>query len=100
MLSFFASNFFLSCYFYVPKSCFQGGRVKAVIGAAGGILIPDAVTQVLINYLHRKLDPLVAVKVPRLYHMVSLRTFFRSSFGFKNLTQTQKQAQYVLLLWI
>ncbi|PIN04907.1 Gamma-glutamyltransferase [Handroanthus impetiginosus] len=51
-----------------------GGQVKAVVGAAGGLLIPDAVTQVLINYLKENMDPFVAVTIPRFYRKVRLFT--------------------------
>ncbi|KAL7098654.1 hypothetical protein ACP275_09G031600 [Erythranthe tilingii] len=51
-----------------PTILVKGGRVKAVVGAAGGLLIPDAVTQVLMNHLNLKMDTLSAVNAPRLYH--------------------------------
>ncbi|KAG8379073.1 hypothetical protein BUALT_Bualt07G0050300 [Buddleja alternifolia] len=57
-----------------PAIFLEGGKVKAVIGAAGGLLIPDAVSQVLNNHLNLKMDPYDAVKAPRFYHTVKLRT--------------------------
>ncbi|KAL7082969.1 hypothetical protein ACP275_14G133300 [Erythranthe tilingii] len=53
----------------VPTIFVKDGRIKAVIGAAGGLLIPDAVAQVLINHINLKMDPLVAVNVPRFLFM-------------------------------
>ncbi|KAI3451100.1 hypothetical protein Pfo_007765 [Paulownia fortunei] len=41
--------------------------LKAVIGAAG-VLIPDAVTQVLLNHFTVKMDPLSSVMAPRYYN--------------------------------
>ncbi|KAI3454591.1 hypothetical protein Pfo_011254 [Paulownia fortunei] len=46
----------------------KGGRVRAVIGSAGGLLIPDAVTQVLLNFFILKKHAFDAVKAPRFYH--------------------------------
>ncbi|KAL7098656.1 hypothetical protein ACP275_09G031700 [Erythranthe tilingii] len=44
------------------------GKVRAVIGSAGGILIPDAVSQVLINFIILKKLSYDSVKAPRFYH--------------------------------
>ncbi|PIN04908.1 Gamma-glutamyltransferase [Handroanthus impetiginosus] len=46
----------------------KGGRVRACIGSGGGLLIPDAVTQVLQNFFIVKKPSFDAVKAPRFYH--------------------------------
>ncbi|KAK6123448.1 hypothetical protein DH2020_042813 [Rehmannia glutinosa] len=51
-----------------PIVLLKGGQVRAVIGSAGGLLIPDAVTQVLVNFFVRKKHVFTAVKAPRFYH--------------------------------
>ncbi|KAK4485963.1 hypothetical protein RD792_008616 [Penstemon davidsonii] len=51
-----------------PTVILKGGEVKAVIGAAGGTLIPDAVIEVILNHFARKMDPLSSVMAPRYYH--------------------------------
>ncbi|KAK4437140.1 Glutathione hydrolase 2 [Sesamum alatum] len=66
-----------------PTILLKGKQVKAVIGAAGGILIPDAVTQVLINHFILKLDPFTAVRIPRLYHMLYPDVVFHEKFATK-----------------
>ncbi|XP_011072102.2 gamma-glutamyltranspeptidase 1 isoform X1 [Sesamum indicum] len=70
-----------------PTILVKGKQVKAVIGAAGGILIPDAVTQVLINHFILKMDPFTAVRIPRLYHMLYPDVVFHEKF-------TTKAGQY------
>ncbi|KAK4437139.1 Glutathione hydrolase 2 [Sesamum alatum] len=51
-----------------PAILEKGGRVKAVVGSAGGLLIPDAVSQVLVNFFVLKKPSYNAVKAPRFYH--------------------------------
>ncbi|KAK4394584.1 Glutathione hydrolase 2 [Sesamum angolense] len=66
-----------------PTILVKGKQVKAVIGAAGGILIPDAVTQVLINHFILKMDPFTAVRIPRLYHLLYPDVVFHEKFRTK-----------------
>ncbi|KAL8042127.1 hypothetical protein ABFX02_09G030700 [Erythranthe guttata] len=67
-----------------PTIFVKDGRVKAVIGAAGGLLIPDAVAQVLINHLNINMDPLVAVNVPRLYHTLYPNVLYHEKYRSQN----------------
>ncbi|KAL9155796.1 hypothetical protein ABFS82_09G030400 [Erythranthe guttata] len=67
-----------------PTIVVKDGRIKAVIGAAGGLLIPDAVAQVLINHLNSKMNPLVAVTVPRLYHTLYPNVLYHEDYKSQN----------------
>ncbi|KAI3454589.1 hypothetical protein Pfo_011252 [Paulownia fortunei] len=66
-----------------PTIFVKGRQIKAVVGAAGGLLIPDAVTQVLINHLNLKMDPLIAVRVPRFYHMLYPNVLYHEDYKSK-----------------
>ncbi|KAL9141778.1 hypothetical protein ABFS82_14G126900 [Erythranthe guttata] len=70
-----------------PTILVKDGRIKAVIGAAGGLLIPDAVAQVLINHINLKMDPLVAVNVPRLYHTLYPNVLYHEEYISRNGTK-------------
>ncbi|KAL0342767.1 UNVERIFIED_CONTAM: Glutathione hydrolase 2 [Sesamum calycinum] len=68
-----------------PAILEKGGQVRAVVGSAGGLLIPDAVSQVLINFFILKKPSYNAVKAPRFYHRlypnVLLHENYSSSVG-------------------
>ncbi|KAK6123447.1 hypothetical protein DH2020_042812 [Rehmannia glutinosa] len=63
-----------------PTIILKRTQIKAVIGAAGGLLIPDAVTEVLVNYFNREMDPLRAVKYPRFYHMLYPNVLYHEDY--------------------
>jgi len=50
-----------------PTIVLQGGKVEMVVGAPGGGRIPTEVTQVMVYVLDYGMDPLDAVKMPRLF---------------------------------
>ncbi|KAL7098657.1 hypothetical protein ACP275_09G031800 [Erythranthe tilingii] len=63
----------------------KDGRLRAVIGSAGGLLIPDAVTQVLINFFILKMHTYDAVKAPRFYHKL-----YPNEIRFENYTSKNR----------
>ncbi|GER50022.1 gamma-glutamyltranspeptidase family protein, partial [Striga asiatica] len=65
---------------YIPLFVY-GTQVKAVIGAAGGLMIPNAVTEVLVNYLHLRINPLDAVLAPRFYHMLYPNVLYHEEYS-------------------
>ncbi|CAA7031892.1 unnamed protein product [Microthlaspi erraticum] len=48
----------------------QDGKVKAAVGASGGVNIIAGTIEVYLNYLFLKMDPLSAVLAPRIYHQL------------------------------
>jgi len=48
----------------------QDGKVKASVGASGGLYIIAGTTEVFLNYFFLKMDPLSSVLAPRIYHQV------------------------------
>ncbi|PIN05718.1 Gamma-glutamyltransferase [Handroanthus impetiginosus] len=52
----------------VPTVILEGGQLKVAIGGAGGVLIPEAILEVILNHFMRKMDPLSSVTAPRYYH--------------------------------
>ncbi|KAL3640644.1 hypothetical protein CASFOL_015612 [Castilleja foliolosa] len=63
-----------------PIILLEGNQVSAVIGASGGLLIPDAVTEVLVNHFIRKLNPVDAVRSPRFYHELYPNVLYHEDF--------------------
>ncbi|XP_026440334.1 glutathione hydrolase 3-like [Papaver somniferum] len=53
-----------------PLIILKEDQLVGVLGASGGINIIPAVIQVLLNHFINKMDPLSAVKQPRVYHKV------------------------------
>ncbi len=50
-----------------PTIVVRGGRVRMVIGAPGGARIPTALAQVMVYVLDYGMDPLDAVRMPRIF---------------------------------
>jgi gamma-glutamyltranspeptidase/glutathione hydrolase len=50
-----------------PTIVLQGGQVQMVVGAPGGGRIPTEITQVMVYVLDYGMDPLDAVKMPRIF---------------------------------
>ncbi|KAI3747427.1 hypothetical protein L6452_09884 [Arctium lappa] len=48
----------------------KDGKVKAVLGASGGIKIPPGTAEVFVNYFVKGMDPFSAVMAPRTYHQL------------------------------
>ncbi|CAA0826784.1 Gamma-glutamyltranspeptidase 1 [Striga hermonthica] len=63
-----------------PTILLKDGKVKAVIGAAGGLLIPDAVTQVLMNHLKYRMDTFSEVKAARFYHKLNPNVLYLENY--------------------
>jgi gamma-glutamyltranspeptidase/glutathione hydrolase len=51
-----------------PTIALEGGKVKVVVGAAGGPNIITSTAQVLLNVVDGKMDAQAAVSAPRLHH--------------------------------
>ncbi|KAI3454590.1 hypothetical protein Pfo_011253 [Paulownia fortunei] len=66
-----------------PTIFVKDGQVMAVVGAAGGLLIPDAVTQVLMNHVSLKMDPFNAVRATRFYHMLYPNVLYHENYTSK-----------------
>ncbi|CAA0826783.1 Gamma-glutamyltranspeptidase 1 [Striga hermonthica] len=64
-----------------PTIILKGTQVKAVIGAAGGLMIPNAVTEVLVNYFHLRMNPLGAVLAPRFYHTLYPNVLYHEEYS-------------------
>ncbi|GFP97690.1 gamma-glutamyltranspeptidase 1 [Phtheirospermum japonicum] len=64
-----------------PIILVKNGRVRAVIGSAGGLLIPDAVSQVLLNFFIRKKNIFNAVMAPRFYHRLYPNVFLHENYS-------------------
>lgn len=45
----------------------QKGKLKAVLGASGGLQIIPATTEVFLNHFVHQMEPLAAVMAPRFY---------------------------------
>ncbi|KAL9861657.1 putative aminoacyltransferase, Glutathione hydrolase [Arabidopsis thaliana] len=58
-----------------PTIVLKDGKVKASVGASGGLYIIAGTTEVFLNYFFLKMDPLSSVLAPRIYHQV-FRFFF------------------------
>lgn len=54
-------------FLYLSKD----GKLKAVVGASGGSMIPAGTLEVFLNHFAKKMDPLSSVMAPRVYHQVS-----------------------------
>jgi len=50
-----------------PTVVLQDGRVEMVVGAPGGGLIPTSIVQTMVYVLDYDMDPLEAVRMPRLF---------------------------------
>ncbi|KAJ9541163.1 hypothetical protein OSB04_027669 [Centaurea solstitialis] len=48
----------------------KDGKVKAVLGASGGIKITPGTAEVFVNYFLKGMDPFSAVMAPRTYHQL------------------------------
>ncbi|XP_058786950.1 glutathione hydrolase 1-like [Vicia villosa] len=53
-----------------PIIAFKDGKVKAVVGASGGIMIIAATSEVLLNHFVKGMDPFSSVTAPRVYHQL------------------------------
>ncbi|KAE9608039.1 putative aminoacyltransferase, Glutathione hydrolase [Lupinus albus] len=53
-----------------PTIVLKDGKLKAVAGASGGIMIIGGTSQVLLNHFVRGMDPLSSVLAPRVYHQL------------------------------
>ncbi|GLJ51687.1 hypothetical protein SUGI_1098420 [Cryptomeria japonica] len=51
-----------------PTIVLKDGQLAGVLGGSGGLNIIPAVAQVFLNYFVKGLEPLAAVKAPRIYH--------------------------------
>ncbi|CAK9185144.1 unnamed protein product [Ilex paraguariensis] len=68
------------CSFFLRHMPLQGGRLKAVIGAAGGSSIPAAIIQVFQNHFVKGKDPLFSVMAPRYYHLLYPNVLYYESY--------------------
>ncbi|AAF07391.1 putative gamma-glutamyltransferase (light chain II); 69213-70035 [Arabidopsis thaliana] len=53
-----------------PTIVLKDGKVKASVGASGGLYIIAGTTEVFLNYFFLKMDPLSSVLAPRIYHQL------------------------------
>ncbi|CAL5203858.1 unnamed protein product [Lathyrus oleraceus] len=53
-----------------PTIALKDGKVKAVVGASGGIMIIAATSEVLLNHFVKGMDPFSSVTAPRVYHQL------------------------------
>ncbi|CAA0326579.1 unnamed protein product [Arabidopsis thaliana] len=53
-----------------PTIALKDGKVKASVGASGGLYIIAGTTEVFLNYFFLKMDPLSSVLAPRIYHQL------------------------------
>ncbi|KAK4283683.1 hypothetical protein QN277_000608 [Acacia crassicarpa] len=53
-----------------PSIVLKDGKLKAVVGASGGAMIPAGTAEVLLNHFVRGMDPFRSVMSPRVYHQV------------------------------
>ncbi|CAN8328677.1 unnamed protein product [Cochlearia groenlandica] len=53
-----------------PTIVLKDGKVKAVLGASGGMYIISGATRVFLNHFVLNMDPLSAIKAPRIYHQL------------------------------
>ncbi|KQJ82945.1 glutathione hydrolase 1 isoform X2 [Brachypodium distachyon] len=53
-----------------PTIVLKDGKLKAVVGASGGSMIPAGTLEVFLNHFAKKMDPLSSVMAPRVYHQL------------------------------
>ncbi|CAN7102798.1 unnamed protein product [Brassica rapa subsp. narinosa] len=53
-----------------PTIVLKDGKVKASVGASGGIFIIAGTTEVFLNHFFLNMDPLSSVLAPRIYHQL------------------------------
>ncbi|ESQ53210.1 hypothetical protein EUTSA_v10027365mg [Eutrema salsugineum] len=53
-----------------PTIVLKDGKVKAVVGASGGMYIIAGTTEVFLNHFFLNMDPLSSVTAPRIYHQL------------------------------
>ncbi|EOA18807.1 hypothetical protein CARUB_v10007420mg [Capsella rubella] len=53
-----------------PTIVFKDGKVKAALGASGGMYIIAGTTEVFLNHFFLNMDPLSSVVAPRIYHQL------------------------------
>ncbi|KAK4838170.1 hypothetical protein QYF36_011621 [Acer negundo] len=53
-----------------PTIVLKDGKLKAVLGASGGVNIIAGTTEVFLNHFALKMDPLSSVMAPRVYHQL------------------------------
>ncbi|KAL0739620.1 hypothetical protein Bca4012_015830 [Brassica carinata] len=53
-----------------PTIVLKDGKVKAAVGASGGMYIIAGTTEVFLNHFFRNMDPLSSVVAPRIYHQL------------------------------
>ncbi|KAI5405964.1 gamma-glutamyltransferase [Lathyrus oleraceus] len=53
-----------------PTIALKDEKVKAVVGASGGIMIIAATSEVLLNHFVKGMDPFSSVTAPRVYHQL------------------------------
>ncbi|XP_010431940.1 PREDICTED: gamma-glutamyltranspeptidase 2-like [Camelina sativa] len=53
-----------------PTIVLKDGKVKAALGASGGMYIIAGTTEVFLNHFVHNMDPLSSVAAPRIYHQV------------------------------
>ncbi|KAI3451102.1 hypothetical protein Pfo_007767 [Paulownia fortunei] len=64
-----------------PTVTLKGGWLKAIIGGAGGLLIPAAVLEAILNHFARKMDPLSSVMAPRYYPMLHPNVLYCKNYS-------------------
>ncbi|CAG7898934.1 unnamed protein product, partial [Brassica rapa] len=53
-----------------PTIVLKDGKVKAAVGASGGLYIIPGATQVFLNHFFLNMDPLSSVMAPRIFHQL------------------------------
>ncbi|CAH8257642.1 unnamed protein product [Arabidopsis lyrata] len=53
-----------------PTIVLKAGKVKAAVGASGGVNIIAGTMEVFLNCIFLKMDPLSSVLAPRIYHQL------------------------------
>ncbi|TKY47618.1 Gamma-glutamyltranspeptidase 1 [Spatholobus suberectus] len=51
-----------------PTIALKDGKLKAVVGASGGVMIIAGTSEVLLNHFVKGMDPFSSVTAPRVYH--------------------------------
>ncbi|XP_061337429.1 glutathione hydrolase 1-like isoform X1 [Gastrolobium bilobum] len=53
-----------------PTIALKDGKLKAVVGASGGVMIIGGTSEVLLNHFVRGMDPFSSIMAPRVYHQL------------------------------
>ncbi|KAK6150464.1 hypothetical protein DH2020_015396 [Rehmannia glutinosa] len=64
-----------------PIIILKGGQLKAVIGGGGGMFIPAAISEVILNHFAREMDPISSVMAPRYYPLLHTNVVYYENYS-------------------